>query len=383
MRVLIFSLAYLPFIGGAELAVKEITDRISDIEFDLITVNLDGKQPPQERMGNVTVHRIGKGTLAKYFFPSSAFKKAQALHQQRRYDVIWAIMANQAGLAALKLKKKFSGVKYLLTLQEGDSLRSIWLRTWFMRPRYKAIYRRADHIQAISQYLKDRALAYGYRGPASVIPNGVDLALFAQQASSQSIASIREKIGITTNERVIITASRLVEKNGIDLLIRTLRDLKNGQLVVAGVGKLRTKLQALAADIGVAHRVHFIGHVSHRDLPAYLQLADVFVRPSRSEGLGSAFLEAMAAGLPGIATPAGGLPDFLKDRETGIFCAVNNPKDLASKIELVLHDEPLRQRLIENGRRLVRSGYEWDKVAREMNAVLHFSPPKRSGGGSL
>ena len=216
-----------------------------------------------------------------------------------------------------------------------------------------------------------------------MIPNGVDLALFAQQASSQSIASIREKIGITTNERVIITASRLVEKNGIDLLIRTLRDLKNGQLVVAGVGKLRTKLQALAADIGVAHRVHFIGHVSHRDLPAYLQLADVFVRPSRSEGLGSAFLEAMAAGLPVIATPVGGIPDFLKDRETGIFCAVNNPKDLASKIELVLHDEPLRQRLIENGRRLVRSGYEWDKVAREMNAVLHFSPPKRSGGGSL
>src|SRR3990167_11541520 len=107
MRVLIFSLAYPPFIGGAELAVKEITDRISDIEFDLVTVNLDGKQLPQERLGNVTVYRIGNGRSAKYFFPLSGFKKARALHQQRRYDAIWAIMANQAGLAALKFKKKF------------------------------------------------------------------------------------------------------------------------------------------------------------------------------------------------------------------------------------------------------------------------------------
>src|SRR3989338_8514984 len=150
MRILIFSLAYRPFIGGAEIAVEEITKRINDAAFDLLTVNLDGRQKPVEKVGNVLVYRLGRNKLAKYFFPFLAYRQARRLHAQKPYDAIWAIMANQAGLAAWKFKKKFPRVKYLLTLQEGDSLKSIWWRTWFMRGIYKAIYRRADHIQAIS-----------------------------------------------------------------------------------------------------------------------------------------------------------------------------------------------------------------------------------------
>src|SRR3989344_2488310 len=126
MRILIFSLAYLPFIGGAELAVKEITNRIKDLDFDLITVNLDGRQKPEEKIGNVLVYRLGRHKLAKYFFPILAYRQARRLYAQKPYDAIWAIMANQAGLAALFFKRRFPAVKYLLTLQEGDSLKSIW-----------------------------------------------------------------------------------------------------------------------------------------------------------------------------------------------------------------------------------------------------------------
>ena len=76
MRVLIFSLAYSPFIGGAELAVKNITERISDTNFDMVTVNLDGRQAKKETIGNVNVYRVGKGKVSKYLFPLSGFKKA-------------------------------------------------------------------------------------------------------------------------------------------------------------------------------------------------------------------------------------------------------------------------------------------------------------------
>src|SRR3989338_7438700 len=102
MRVLIFSLAYLPFVGGAELAIKEITNRLDGIDFELLTVNLDGKQLPEEIIVNIRVHRIGRGRLAKYRYPWSAYRFAMRLHQRQPYDAIWAVMANQAGLAALQ-----------------------------------------------------------------------------------------------------------------------------------------------------------------------------------------------------------------------------------------------------------------------------------------
>jgi hypothetical protein len=80
-RILIFSVAYHPFIAGAEIAVKEITDHILDIEFDMITVNLDGKQKSFERIGNVNIYRVGRGTIGKFLLPVAGFFKARALQK--------------------------------------------------------------------------------------------------------------------------------------------------------------------------------------------------------------------------------------------------------------------------------------------------------------
>ena len=118
-KVLIFSLAYIPFVGGAELAVKEITDRIDDTEFDLITFRFDKKWPKFERIGNVNIYRISGG---KTLFPFLAFCKASRLNRERKYPVVWSIMANRAGFAALFFKLWNPKIKYLLTLQEGDAL---------------------------------------------------------------------------------------------------------------------------------------------------------------------------------------------------------------------------------------------------------------------
>lgn len=366
---MIFSLAYLPFIGGAELAVKEITDRIGDVSFDMVTANLDGKQPLEEKIGNITVHRIGKGAAGKYVFPKIALAKARELHVKNHYDAIWAIMANQAGLAALAFKKEFPDVKYLLTLQEGDSLARIWSRTWFMRATYKDIYRRADSIQAISTFLANRAKKYGYAGPLVVIPNGVDLSHFKKDITDEEVEKLRKELGLTKQDRVVVTTSRLVHKNGVDVLVRAIKDVSAKALII-GNGKLMIRLKSLAQEIGVRHQVLFVGHIGHEDLPKYLKIADVFVRPSRSEGLGSAFLEAMAAGVPVIGTAVGGITDFLRDDENGLVCEVNNPRDLTAKIQRLLSDEPLRQKLIEHGRSFVDERYDWRGIAKQVRALM-------------
>src|SRR3989344_9376814 len=99
MKIIIFSTAYLPFTGGAEIAVKEITDRINNVQFDIVTARLDGKLPKFEKIGNVNVYRIGFGAsmLDKYLLPFLGFLKAYNLHKKNHYRVLWSIMASYAG----------------------------------------------------------------------------------------------------------------------------------------------------------------------------------------------------------------------------------------------------------------------------------------------
>ncbi len=140
---------------------------------------------------------------------------------------------------------------------------------------------------------------------------------------------------------------------------------------VLGDGPDRSKLEKLANDLNVSDKIKFVGHIDPDLVPRYLSQADIFVRPSRSEGLGNSFLEAMAAGLPVVATKVGGIPDFLIDGETGIFCRVDDPKDLTEKIIRVLNDTELSRKLSENGRKLVEARYSWDGIASKMKAILN------------
>ncbi len=369
MKVLIISLAYPPFVGGAELAVKEITDRISSLSFDMITANLDGRQKESEKIGNINIYRVGKGVVSKYLFPFIGFKKAEELHKKNKYDVVWAIMANQAGLAALKFKKKFPNVKYILTLQEGDSLLRIWSRTWFMRSRYKKIYLKADLIQAISNFLANRAKKYGYKGKMEIVPNGVDLSSFSREFDLQELLDFKKSLGLAKEDKVVTTISRLVHKNGIDTLIKSARNLSVKVLII-GSGKLENRLKSLAQETGVRDKVLFLGYISSEKLSKYLKISDVFVRTSRSEGLGSAFLEAMAAEVPVIGTCVGGIPDFLKPEETGLFCEVGNPTDLASKISVLLSNEELKNKLVKNSKKLVLENYDWQAISQKMESVF-------------
>jgi len=249
-KVLIFSLAYMPFIGGAEIAISEIANRLSNFEFHVITANLDSQQKSTEKINNLTVHRVKN----KYLYPWQACKLAQKLHAQNNYSIVWAMMATWGGWAALKFKEKNPAVKYLLTLQSGDSDKFIQARTWFWNKRYKQIYSKADHVQVISKWLAKRAKKYGYTGDISLVPNGTNLPTNNKQLTTNN-----------KNERIILTVSRLVKKNGIEDLIKafyilnTKYNILNTKLQIIGVGKLETKLKNLAQKLNISNKVEFLG----------------------------------------------------------------------------------------------------------------------------
>ena len=349
-RILIFSLAYYPMEGGAEIAVKEITSRIFDIEFDVITSRFNKAHAPVEKMGNGTIYRIN---TSKNLYPFKAFMFAKKLHRAKPYEATWAIMANWAGFAALFFKFRFPQVPFILTLQEGDPIPYIKHKARFVFPLFKKIFTRADIIQTISRYLADWAREMDYRKRVKVIPNGVNVKKFTVDVQSRAL----DKGNIT-----LITTSRFVEKNGIKDIINALKFLPNVKLRILGAGPLESELKLLATGLPV----EFVGYVSQDEIPKYLNEADLFVRPSLSEGMGNSFIEAMAAGLPVIATPVGGIPDFLKDGETGLFCEVKNPESIARQVKRLMEDDVLRNKIVENAKKMVEEKYDWDLIADEM-----------------
>src|SRR3989338_7621162 len=312
MKIGVFSLAYLPFVGGAEIAIKEITDRLPNYFFYCFTFRFKPEWQWREKLGNVDVVRFGNGNgyygqfWRKFFYIFQAWRAAEAEHKKEPIRIIWAMMASYGGLAALLFKLRHPRVPMLLTLQEGDSEGHILRRVNIFYPLWRMIFKKADYIQTISNYLADFARRHGARCPIEVVPNGVDIKSYENTKKYES----------TKKEKIIITTSRLVHKNGIDTLIRAAAELKaltsNSKFTIQilGGGPEEENLKKLAIDLKIQDQVEFLGHVDPERIPDYLAKADIFVRPSRSEGLGSSFLEPMAAGLPIIGTPVRRIPHF-------------------------------------------------------------------------
>lgn len=397
-KILIFSTAYLPLVGGAEVAVKEITDRTETIQFDMITARLDRKLPKHEKIGKVDVYRIGIGwpLFDKYFLAFYGHKFAEKLNQEKKYNLIWAIMASYGGFAAMFFKKRNPALPLLLTLQEGDDFKHINRRVGFLKNLFKEIFHRADYIQAISNFLSKWAREQGATCPIEVVPNGAKFYFkenkdYKPEERGNNFhgwfnkqREITAKDNLKKGDRVIITVSRLVEKNGIEYLIKAMPELpENYKLRIVGDGQLRKELEKLTEELKLTNRVQFHGKVNHNDIRYYYEASteaendkfyvySVFVRPSLSEGLGNVFLEAMSLSVPVIATPVGGIPDFLRDGETGWFCKVKDPHSIAEKIKFVFAESNKNKvwQVIERAKKLVEEEYNWGGIASKMRNIF-------------
>lgn len=383
-KIAVFSLAYEPFEGGAEIALREIMSRLSDFNFTVFTYKFDRSWLPKERKDNVEVVRLGRGSADgkrygriwdKIFYVFRAWQEAERLYKEKRFNCIWSLMASYGSIAAFFFKLNHPRIPFLLTIQEGDSERHMVFGKLGMVGFWgRRIIRQADYIQVISSFLRDFVKKRGATAPIEVIPNGVDLELFETKYNNSQLKAIRENLGLK-DEYVIITTSRLVYKNGIDTLIEAIAECKNKMLnikcLIIGGGPEFNKLKVKGEKLKVSHNILFLGQVSQRDLPLYLKISDVFVRASRSEGLGSSFLEAMAAGLPVIGTPVGGITDFLKDGQTGLYTTIDDPKDLAYKIHKLLVNSEFRKKIIANGQLLILETYSWDRISKLFRNIFN------------
>lgn len=386
-RILIFSTSYFPLVGGAEIAIKELTDRLPEYCFEMITSNEAGVLK-EEAVGNILVHRVGpRGNMGKLLLPFLGTIKTFSILRKRKIDLFWGMMVTFAsGIPYIvNFKRKVFGYKkipIILTLQEGDSEDHIKKR-WFglIGWSWKLALSRTDYLTVISNYLDKMSRRYGYKGGVSLIPNGVDVDNFKSQKRDREgvvleslgteTLKLKKDLGFNKNDFVFVHVGRLTKKNGVEDIITSLLHLPlNFKFLQIGIGELEDEIKKQSHDVGVDERVVFAGLVPHSDLAKYLAIGDVFVRPSLSEGLGNVFLEAMTFGLPVVGTKVGGIPDFLVDGETGLFCNVQDPKSIAEKVKLLVEDKQLGEKLIRNGQELVKEKYNWNFIAPKMSSVF-------------
>ena len=372
-KIIVFSTAYHPFIGGAEIAVKNITRRLSGyFDFCIVTSRFRRNLPRQEIRPEGKIIRIGFGSrLDKYLLILAPF------YYRGFASIVLGVDISHGSIAAAIYKLLHPSVSFILNIQFGESEeRLAHGRIGIISLMFRFILGRADYVTAISSYLLNLARRYGYNGPGEVIHNGVAVEKFQNTKHKLQIKHKTQN----TKYKIIITTSRLVKKNGIDTLIKAVAQVKKEfpeiRCHIIGDGPDRRNLELQTTNYKLQANVKFFGSIPHEKIPAYLKAADVFVRPSRSEGMGNSFVEALAAGLPIIGTPMGGIVDIIEDPSTGLgqatgfFAKPDDAEDLARKIIYVLHHTEDAKRTVEAGRKMVEERFSWDSISSAYSLIF-------------
>jgi rhamnosyl/mannosyltransferase len=228
----------------------------------------------------------------------------------------------------------------LVVTYHSDTVRQKILGAMF-EPWLHAALRKSSAVIATSEdYLRTSPVLARYRDRCQVIPYGIELKQFEQSDPSE-VAVVRQRYG----DRLVISVGRLVYYKGFEYLIRAMTRVR-GKLLIVGDGPLRAKLASLAAELGIAEKVVFIGEIQNERVVPYYHAADVFALASvaRSEAFGIVQIEAMAAGIPVINTRLdSGVPFVSLHERTGLTVPPADPEALAEAINRVLDQPDLRR----------------------------------------
>jgi len=373
-QILIFSVFYFPFVGGAEVALKEVITRLTGkYDFTIITGKLNSETKREEVMDGINVIRVGWGIkwLDKLFFPFFCLFKALSLEKP---NILYLLLENQAAIAG-NLYNWFRKVSTIYNLQSGDTEKYIRDKLGSFYFLYNWTYQKKYFYCVLSKYLRKRAIEHGVPAKQiTIIPNGVNTSHFNARKVSKTKRQQLIKKHKLQGKKIIFTASRLAHKNALGDVIKAMPDIlkktPNAMFVIAGTGELEAELKQLTKDFAVEKQIIFLGFINHKDLPAYLTISDVFIRPSLSEGFGNSYVEALSCGVPIIGTPVGGIPDFLEHEKTGLMCKVRDPHDIAKQATRLLTNKKLSQAIVKTGQKMVKELYEWDNIAKQYDKVF-------------
>jgi glycosyltransferase involved in cell wall biosynthesis len=244
----------------------------------------------------------------------------------------------------------------------------------------------ASRVIAVSPHIADQAVSLGVDAQRiRVIRSGVDTDRFAPRDR----ALARQKLGVAESARLVLFVGNLEPRKQLDVLFRALHQIKPrvpaAQLVIVGSGESAgaldqtQPLQKLSVELGLQSVLRFVGRVSEEALLQWYAAADVFVLPSSSEAQGIVALEAMACGLPVVASAVGGLLGTLDDGHTGYLVPSGGVGPLADRIAGLLEDEPRRTSVGVAARERVVREFSWSRAVADTLQVFSEMVACRAG----
>lgn len=318
--------------------------------------------------------------LAYLLAPSYAIAQASTiwrLHRKTRYDIIhghWVVPNGVVAAFVAHLVRR----PLVISLHGSDVFFALKQR--LLRKAAEMTFAQASAITACSPSLYDGALTLNAAPERlHLVPYGVDSSYFAYTPEER--AKTRRLFGIDGDCTAITFIGRLVEKKGVEHLIRALPAIKRripGALcLIGGSGPEQAMLEGLARTLGISESVRFLGGLDWRSVAAVLRASDIFVAPSihdskgNSDGLPNTVLEAMASGCSIVATTLPGIRLAISDYEHGLLVPEKDAAQLADAIIRLGLDNALRKRLGENARSRAKREFGWDRVALKLTDYYH------------
>jgi glycosyltransferase involved in cell wall biosynthesis len=377
-RICLVTHYFPPHMGGIEKVSYEQSKRLTKTgyQIDVLTSKIKGRnEHPAKgiRIFHFSTINLAERIGVPYPIPSlqayktftKFIKKCELVHAHGHVYM----SSYLAGKVAKKYKKPFiltqhnTFIDYQSGLNILEHLNDLTIG--------KAVLKDADRIIVVSNKTREYVHKLGADwSKTSVIYNGVDIDYFHPVNKEKS----RKKLGLPKNRKLIFSVRRLVYKNGLDTLIESIpyvaRNHPNTLFVVAGKGPSKKLIEDRIKELGIEDNIKLTGFVPDELLPVYYDAADYFVLPSASgEGLPLVLLEAMACGLPVIATTVGGTPEIINHMKNGVLVPPRNPEAMATTMsELLLQDE-LGPSIGKEARRVIENRFTWEENLRQLQTI--------------
>lgn len=367
MKIAIIVSLFPPkWLAGTEIATYNLADHLArrGHEVHVITSH-DAGLPEISEENGFYIHRIARPKIrfigivafwAKIYLTIRKIKPDIVHSQSLRISIpAWAA-------------QKYQKIPYVVWGQGSD----IYLPGRFTRMTSKPILQDADAVLALTEDMKQKMRKICDR-EVSVVPNGVDLERF-------KISSRGNKEG---NAKTIVFVGRLHPVKGVQYLIEAMSiihlETPDVKLVLVGDGVERSNLEELAERLELNGCIQFVGQVPQERIPQIMHQADVFALSSLSESFGIVNLEAMATGLPIVATNVGGIPDIVEERVNGYLVNAKSPDEIADRILILLQNDEMREEISANNKEKAEL-FTWDKVTGTVEKIYFECPGVKADG---
>jgi glycosyltransferase involved in cell wall biosynthesis len=356
-----------PMPGGIAAHVYELSKRLIKMGHEVVIITPTNKECNNNEtiIDGMTVYRVPKIKVPKlrtYYYSYKALNLINNLLKQKEFD----IFHYHNLLPESIYTKKLTNYNLIFTAHESFFLKLFENEKNYKRLRWYLSH--PDWIIGPSEELVSVAVKLGYpQNKTTFIPNGVDIDKFNPNVKK---GELRKKLNIDSRTKIILSTRRLVEKNGVEYLIKAIPHVKHKDIkvVLVGDGPEKNKLIQLAKQLNLNDLVVFMGTIQNDKLPEIYADSDIVVLPSLKEATSISGLEAMASGKALIGTKVGGIPYLIDNEITGLIVEPRNPVAIADAIDKILSNN-LDIQYGLNARKKVEEKFSWEVIAKETEKV--------------